>query len=162
MIASIHQPSTSTFELFDKLVLLSSGNNHYVGPVVNTKSYFDSIGFHMPVQMNPAEYILEIMNVDFSADRETATKRLGQSFASWEASGELKSLHDDIDGVVGKASSSGLPSLKKETSKFLVPVILIHRLFIKSYRDVVAYGIRIAMYIGIIFAPLSQWILELT
>lgn len=29
-----------------------------------------------------------------------------------------------------------------------IPFILLHRLLIKSFRDVVAYGIRFAMYIG--------------
>lgn len=31
---------------------------------------------------------------------------------------------------------------------FLITMSLLHRLFIKSYRDVVAYGIRIVMYLG--------------
>lgn len=29
-----------------------------------------------------------------------------------------------------------------------ITMSLLHRLFIKSYRDVVAYGIRIVMYLG--------------
>jgi ABC-type multidrug transport system ATPase subunit len=33
VIASIHQPSTTTFELFDKLMLLSRGKVAYNGPV---------------------------------------------------------------------------------------------------------------------------------
>lgn len=44
VIASIHQPSTSTFALFDKLVLLSNGKTVYNGQVQNVQSYFDSIG----------------------------------------------------------------------------------------------------------------------
>lgn len=31
---------------------------------------------------------------------------------------------------------------------FRITFALLHRLFIKSYRDVVAYGIRIVMYLG--------------
>jgi hypothetical protein len=34
-----------------------------------------------------------------------------------------------------------------------ITMSLLHRLFIKSYRDVVAYGIRIVMYMGIPFVP---------
>ena len=33
-----------------------------------------------------------------------------------------------------------------------ITVALLHRSFIKSYRDVVAYGIRIVMYLGMYFS----------
>ena len=102
----------------------------------------------MPMQINPAEYILDLMNVDFSADRDIASKQLDKSFASWEASGEFNNLQNDIHSIVSGAGLSGLPSSKKDANKFIIPVTLIHRLFIKCYRDVVAYGIRIAMYTG--------------
>lgn len=32
-----------------------------------------------------------------------------------------------------------------------ITLALLHRLFIKSYRDVVAYGIRIVMYLGMYY-----------
>jgi ABC-type multidrug transport system ATPase subunit len=44
VIASIHQPSTTTFELFDKLMLLSRGKIAYNGPVSQVKDYFASLG----------------------------------------------------------------------------------------------------------------------
>ena len=44
VIASIHQPSTTTFELFDKLMLLSRGEMVYNGPVGEVKDYFASLG----------------------------------------------------------------------------------------------------------------------
>lgn len=44
VIASIHQPSTTTFELFDKLLLLSKGKVAYNGPVSGIKDYFAGLG----------------------------------------------------------------------------------------------------------------------
>lgn len=44
MIASIHQPSTTTFELFDKLMLMSRGKVTYNGPVRGVKDYFATLG----------------------------------------------------------------------------------------------------------------------
>ena len=44
VIASIHQPSTNTFELFDKLLLMSKGKVTYNGPVADVKSYFAGLG----------------------------------------------------------------------------------------------------------------------
>jgi ABC-type multidrug transport system ATPase subunit len=47
VIASIHQPSTTTFELFDKLLLLSKGKMAYNGPVSGIKDYFASLGLEV-------------------------------------------------------------------------------------------------------------------
>jgi ABC-type multidrug transport system ATPase subunit len=47
VIASIHQPSTTTFELFDKLMLLSRGKVCYNGPVKEVKDYFAGLGYNV-------------------------------------------------------------------------------------------------------------------
>lgn len=39
-----------------------------------------------------------------------------------------------------------------------IPFILLHRLFIKSYRDIVAYWIRFAMYIGLAIMMGTVWL----
>ena len=76
VIASIHQPSTVTFELFDKLLLLSGGKVCFSGAVGQVKPYFDSIGFVMPSQTNPAEFVLNLTNVDFDSDVEACQARV--------------------------------------------------------------------------------------
>ena len=47
VIASIHQPSTTTFELFDKLMLLSKGKVAYNGPLSLINEYFASLGHNV-------------------------------------------------------------------------------------------------------------------
>ena len=76
VIASIHQPSTSTFALFDKLLLLSGGKTQYFGPVHAVGKYFDDAGHSIPQHTNPAEFVLELLNVDFGHDREQVQSRL--------------------------------------------------------------------------------------
>lgn len=44
VITSIHQPSTTTFELFDKVMLLSRGKLTYSGPTQGVKDYFGRVG----------------------------------------------------------------------------------------------------------------------
>lgn len=41
---------------------------------------------------------------------------------------------------------------------FTVTMTLLHRSFIKSYRDVVAYGIRIVMYLGLALMMGTVWL----
>lgn len=47
VIASIHQPSTTTFELFDKLMLLSKGQVVYNGAVNKVAGYFAELGYEV-------------------------------------------------------------------------------------------------------------------
>ncbi|KAI9737831.1 MAG: hypothetical protein M1834_009200 [Cirrosporium novae-zelandiae] len=150
VIASIHQPSTSTFELFDKLLLLSQGSTCYFGPLREVPSYFDLLGYQLPLHTNPAEYLLDLTNTDFAIENEGAFERLKSIQSSWESSSELRSLRAQIEEIEKTEEPTEYHSEKlSRTHRLLIPLTLLHRSFIKSYRDVVAYGIRIAMYLGL-------------
>ncbi|CAI2362086.1 unnamed protein product [Moneuplotes crassus] len=58
IVATIHQPSSQTFNLFDKLILLMDGNQIYQGPADKSVGYFESIGYSVPSYSNPADYFL--------------------------------------------------------------------------------------------------------
>lgn len=150
VIASIHQPSTSTFNLFDKLLLLSAGKPHYFGPVEALYNHYASLGRPIPNHVNPAEFLLELTNVDFASQRDLAQNQLLQMSQAWAASPRAASLTSAIDEIEQKASHGDveLVSSSKRPSPVSLVVTLLYRSFIKSYRDVVAYGIRIAMYTG--------------
>ncbi len=148
VIASIHQPSTTTFQLFDKLLVLSEGKQHYFGSVTALGSFFDFLGYPMPVQMNPAEFVLEATNVDFASDQERARQRLEQMQRAWSTSPEAKYVNNEITEIARETKEDAVGSLKQSQANFFaVTVALVHRSFIKSYRDVVAYGIRIGMFL---------------
>ncbi|KAH0535981.1 hypothetical protein FGG08_007118 [Glutinoglossum americanum] len=159
VIASIHQPSTSTFKLFDKLLLLSAGKTCYYGPVHQVKPYFDGLGFPLPIMMNPAEFLLEQTNVDFARDREHACFRLGKIQDSWANSPEALAVLNQIGQRREEMEQQGFSSEEPlRSNKYLVVVTLLHRSFIKSYRDVVAYGIRFVMYTGLAIMMGTIWL----
>lgn len=148
VIASIHQPSTSTFGAFDKLFLLSAGKLCYAGPVADIPAYFESIGFPMPLHTNPAEWLLDLVNVDFARGNAAADERLDSVSTAWGRS--PRSL--EIISAANPPSNHEYEELRlgerSGTTRLFIPITLLHRNFIKSYRDVVTYGIRFAMYIG--------------
>lgn len=158
VIASIHQPSTTTFELFDKLLLLSSGRTCYFGPTLEVSNYFDRIGYPMPQHTNPAEFILDIVSADFSSRHDNgdeAKSKLQQVQSSWLQSMEAKSMDLQLSRLMKEQEESGQRKrLSTEVVATARPghhrivLALLHRSLIKSNRDVVAYGIRIAMYLG--------------
>ena len=77
VIATIHQPSSSTFALFDRLILLMDGYVIYQGPAKEAADYFTKIGFLCPKYANPADFFLKEFYVPFkktSADEEKLKK----------------------------------------------------------------------------------------
>ncbi|KAF9884887.1 hypothetical protein FE257_000954 [Aspergillus nanangensis] len=155
IIASIHQPSTTTFHLFDKLLCLSGGKTCYFGPVSTVPQYFESIGFPIPSNTNPAEFILDSINTDFAADPGRA--EVIQS--EWKPSVGSQELHQTLSHTIEARRPGGVDIDELGRPGVVsITLSLLHRLFIKSYRDVVAYGIRIVMYMGLAIMMGTVWL----
>ncbi|MCJ1287520.1 hypothetical protein MMC26_006872 [Xylographa opegraphella] len=190
VIASIHQPSTLTFQCFDKLLLLSGGATCYFGEVDKVGPYFGDIGIPMPKHFNPAEFLLDIVNVDFADDLHSAAKRLNRIQSCWSKSPESLALAQDaidvkqptnpkvlqIHSPWGRSAESLAVAwnpadpykwspqelfeldFQPGPSALSIPFTLLHRNFIKSYRDLITYGIRLAMYIGLAIMMGTVWL----
>ncbi|QYT06388.1 Half-sized ABC transporter [Trichoderma simmonsii] len=146
-IASIHQPSSATFQQFDKLYLLSGGRTCYFGPVSEATAYFAKIGYAIPPETNSADFFLDLINTDLDKNGDIR-RRTDHVCQAWKTSSDCNSLDDAIQkSMEGTSLYSDLKIEPSESWK--TPLILIHRSWIKSYRDVMAYGIRVAMYLGL-------------
>jgi ABC-type multidrug transport system ATPase subunit len=74
--ATIHQPSSKVFFLFDKLLILSGGSTAYVGSPRDVVSEFSSLGFLPPSEpYNPADFIIEVLS---SNEARTSSCRCSQ------------------------------------------------------------------------------------
>lgn len=106
--------------------------------------YFRSIGLLMPPQTNPAEWILEVVDTDFAKDQHDALERLKGITTAWRTTSANSNSQVD---PVSKEGGLSLPAVSKN-KKFFQPFFLLHRNLIKSYRDLIAYWIRVVMYTG--------------
>ena len=61
VIATIHQPNSYIFALFDRMLLLGGNEVVYHGSAEGSIDYFKSIGFECPEFNNPAEFLLELI-----------------------------------------------------------------------------------------------------
>ncbi len=138
------------FNLFDKVLLLSQGQTHYFGEVSGVAAHYEALGHTMPVHVNPAEFLLEMVSTDFAADREEARRGLEDKQRAWAASGRAADLVATVAAAEEKGAGAVLELETAERKPSLPSVVmtLLHRGFVKSYRDVVVYGIRLAMYTG--------------
>jgi ABC-type multidrug transport system ATPase subunit len=64
VISVIHQPRSSIYEMFDKLLLLSCGRTIYLGPANTAKEYFKASGFICPSLFNPSDFFLDVLSPD--------------------------------------------------------------------------------------------------
>ncbi|ODV61655.1 PEP carboxykinase-like protein [Ascoidea rubescens DSM 1968] len=175
VIVSIHQPSTSTFNLFDKVMFLSKGLTVYSGEVGKVVSYFKSVaGYEIPEFYNPAEYILELINTDFhkksgsgSEQDEDGKKDIVNKLRNiWEDYGH-KTIEQMVEFEECGSDGECPEALFQEPCKSVRSCVLINvkqtyylmqRLFIKSRRDVLAYYVRIVMYLGLAILMGTVWL----
>ena len=129
----------------------------------------------MPHHTNPAEFMLDLVNADFSSvvSRGLAAKsedpsegpqqRLDRLHGAWQSSQSskalLSSLHESQPSAKYAADRATSPTRNRRPrySPSLL-LALLHRSFIKSYRDVFVYGIRLIMYMGLAIMMGTVWL----
>lgn len=65
-VVTIHQPRSSIYHLFDDLMLISEGRSMYTGPVEDALPHFESLGYTMPKNYNPADFLVDIISPRFA------------------------------------------------------------------------------------------------
>lgn len=157
VIASIHQPSSSTFALFDRILLLSEGKTCFYGTPSDMSGYFNAISHPIPNHVNPAEHVLDLLNTDFARDSTAASQQLASIQSAWTSSDERQTL---LSHTSPSTSEKPDPINAQKTSRqspLAIPVLL-HRSFLKSYRDLLAYHTRIAMYLALAIMMGTVWL----
>jgi ABC-type multidrug transport system ATPase subunit len=64
VIATIHQPRSSIFSLFDMLFLISEGRTMFFGPAREAVPYFSTLGYKCPATFNPSDFFIDLLSVD--------------------------------------------------------------------------------------------------
>jgi hypothetical protein len=117
--------------------------------------------------MNPAEHLLDLVNVDFSTrsssnDYDFLTATLEKILSSWPSSVLANRLSNALSLLTPSpdAKSSGpifstsvpKPGYLKQTA------VLLRRSWIKSHRDIVTYWVRVVMYLGLAILMGTVWL----
>ncbi|KAG6329970.1 hypothetical protein ID866_9118 [Astraeus odoratus] len=115
ILCTIHQPSSLLFESFDRLLLLESGGETvYFGDIGKDshviREYFARYGAHCPLNVNPAEYMLEAIGAGLSP-------RVGPRDWKdiWLDSPEYRRVREEIDEI--KSQGLGKPVSVEEKTR---------------------------------------------
>ncbi|XP_051945908.1 ATP-binding cassette sub-family G member 8 isoform X2 [Xyrauchen texanus] len=64
VLLSVHQPRSDIFQLFDLVVLMSSGSAVYCGQAKDMVPYFTALEYPCPRYCNPSDYYVDLISID--------------------------------------------------------------------------------------------------
>ncbi|XP_053677636.1 ATP-binding cassette sub-family G member 4-like [Anopheles nili] len=147
IICTIHQPSSSLFQLFDDVYLLRHGRCLYAGPVENMLVRFAHAGLVCPEYYNPADFALEAI----SADQPEAHDRLYH----WvdEDMREINAAAPSSPTTLAAQLAPAKSIARYQTACYYQLYILLKRSVLSSARDEFFLKIRIGMHValGLVF-----------
>ncbi|KLO14790.1 P-loop containing nucleoside triphosphate hydrolase protein, partial [Schizopora paradoxa] len=169
VIASIHQPNWETFALFDKLLLLAQGRTMYYGPIDRLSLYLHE-GLHHPVPLhaNPTDHALDVVSTDFIVGSGERSRHIDELAEQWEAYAEKHTAAHGFrpsDGLESGAKGEISPMVRRPqraerdyTMTIRQTTILIERNMINYSRNLLAYGVRLGMYLGMGVLLATVWV----
>ncbi|KAK9472575.1 P-loop containing nucleoside triphosphate hydrolase protein [Dipodascopsis tothii] len=162
VVTSIHQPSTATFQLFDQVTFLSRGRTVYNGPVAALTEYFATTAHPVAAFFNPSEFVLDLINTDFVTDDADASDKLAvvdRLCAHWHAHADEWAAPPALAAESKRSSSSAEVTTSAGPALELRQTLtLLRRLAIKSRRDILAYYVRVVMYLGLAIMMGTVWL----
>lgn len=156
VIVTIHQPSSETFDLFTHCLTLGNGSTVYLGPRDGAITYFDRIGYPIPLRCNPCDFYLKLTSTDFDANKDEGRARLESLITKFSQSPEHVAINDDIKN---NPISTSQKSASLQTNGFLQTTkYLVSRTFLNATKNPLAYWIRVAMYVALAVLMGTTWI----
>jgi len=149
VVCTIHQPPASVFAGFDNTMILSMGRVAYFGKATKMGEYLASIGAPPAADTNVAEFILDLINKDF-----TPVAGVKSVLDKWAArDGSAYGCEDcGVDGASISAAHTG-----PQTGFFTQLSVLTNRSVVVARREPLAYVVRLVanfcatLFFGIIY-----------
>ncbi|EFX84423.1 ABC protein, subfamily ABCG [Daphnia pulex] len=156
VVCTIHQPSSETFAMFDRLVLLAEGRIAYQGSSSGALGFFESMGYTCPATYNPADFYVQTLAVipGLEDTSRSTVRAICDRFI-------VTSTAKQIDLLIQYETSLGQEMLELSTKNGHQPVglhqarwtiqflWLVWRAFVDSYRNPAVHTLRILQKIAI-------------
>ncbi|KAJ3360862.1 hypothetical protein HDU91_004259, partial [Kappamyces sp. JEL0680] len=157
ILATIHQPSTETFNLFTHVLILAKGETAFFGTREEAILHFAAIGRPIPTHSNPSDVYLQMTNIDFLQDREVGEKSVTQLVEAFKSSKHARAIDDAISASI--AAKKEMTVKHRYANGFLHQTkTLIQRGFLNAAKNPLSYWVRVAMYMGLAFLMGTTWL----
>ena len=146
VIATIHQPNSSTYALFDRLYLLMDGYPIYQGYAGDAASYFDKLNFKIPTFSNPADYFLKEFYIPYN-QTDNDIHKLQSLTDGYEREINPLIIKEDESMKFEKVDSKILKERQYSPNWCTEMVILTSRTWKNQYRNPASSTIRIVQLV---------------
>ncbi|XP_067277683.1 ATP-binding cassette sub-family G member 8 [Pseudorasbora parva] len=155
VLLSVHQPRSDIFQLFDLVVLLSSGSAVYCGQAKDMVPYFTALGYPCPRFCNPSDYYVDLISIDRRSPEKEAqclekSRTLAAQFVEkvkntedfmWKSEDCGPPALDTTQSVPPVSTNESVVTVSKQKDRLPGKVhqftILIRRQVFNNYRDLV-------------------------
>ncbi|XP_008664814.1 ABC transporter G family member 11 isoform X1 [Zea mays] len=167
VVASVHQPSSDVFLLFDCLYLLSGGRTVYFGKASEACEFFAQAGFPCPPMRNPSDHFLRCINSDFDRvkatlkgsmktrfersyddplEKITTSEAMSRLVSHYQHSQHYVSAQQKVDEMA-RLKGTVLDSGGSQASFLMQASTLTKRSFVNMSRDFGYYWLRLIIYV---------------
>ncbi|CAG0919855.1 unnamed protein product, partial [Notodromas monacha] len=113
IVATIHQPSSELYAMFDRLLLMAEGRTAYLGDVDGAFDFFNRHGYACPPNFNPADFFIHTLAI-VPGDEENCRKRVFELCDAFETSEDGLAIKDLANRGGVEEGSSKLQSIDDE------------------------------------------------
>ncbi|KAJ0097985.1 hypothetical protein Patl1_28227 [Pistacia atlantica] len=140
VIASIHQPSSEVFELFQNLCLLSSGRTVYFGPVAKAEAVLCFKWLPLPK--------FQKSDIEQGLGRTSTEEVINILVNSYKSSETCQEVQHRVSQICNQKGGT-LEKKGSQASFITQSLVLTRRSFVNMYRDLGYYWLRLAIYIAL-------------
>ena len=178
VLATIHSPNWEIFDAFDRVLLLSKGSEIYQGETRGVAGWFGGLGWPCGERTNPADLMIELVNDDFAKDDEEQEhgkdrgnkvkkgdwKGFAEAWAKHSAQAKPNACSISSDNgshsytVVSEPTARASSSVARLTILCAQTLTLTRRNLLNYTRNLLAYGVRFAMYLGMGILLATVWL----
>lgn len=159
VIATIHSPSWQTMQLFDQSLILAKGRTLYSGATEEMAPYLDAIGHSVPSHVSPADHVIKLASTDFAEASKNDCDKLIEHWEARATQVRPSAEHHGSPQKMRSGRSRGAlhRSFKSAAITAHQTIHLTNRNVLNYSRNLLAYGVRLGMYIGMGALVAAVW-----
>ncbi|XP_020505897.2 ATP-binding cassette sub-family G member 8 [Labrus bergylta] len=125
VLLSVHQPRSDIFQLFDLVVLLSSGSAVYCGPARDMVPYFTALGYPCSRYCNPSDFYVDLISIDRRSPEREAECLDRANVLALQFMEKVQDTEDHMWKPAGPNTAETQPESPQQLSKAKEEVITI-------------------------------------
>jgi len=149
IVCTIHQPRSSIFAMFARLLLISEGRLLYIGDATDALEYFASLSFDCPNLTTPSDFYMDITSVDTRNEKREKSSRERIEFFADEALARalgMKSVNRALQCIRESDAAEQLGAYyTRHAGWFMQFALLVKRSIKLQSRDFVGVGVTVAI-----------------